>query len=90
MNYFDIRDRLYSNFTHRTCRVLSKGQLHDLWKALSSNEVIGFEKLTEFLTKVSQEIKRSQTQAVNVEQALKGYVRFCLKNRHNFTINVYG
>jgi hypothetical protein len=52
--------------------VLSKGQLLDLWKALSSNEVIGFEKLTEFLTKVSQEIKRSQTQALTVEQTLKG------------------
>lgn len=72
MHHFDIRGRLYSIFPHHICRVLSKGQLHDLWKALSSNEVVGFEKLTEFLTKVSQEIKRSQTQAVNVEQALKG------------------
>lgn len=54
--------------------VLSKGQLRDLWKALSSNEVVGFEKLTEFLTKVSQEIKQSRTQALNVEQNLKGQV----------------
>ena len=52
--------------------MLSKGQLRELWKALSSNEVAGFEKLTEFLTKVSKEIKHSRTQALNVEQTLKG------------------
>ena len=52
--------------------MLSKGQLRDLWEALSSNQAIGFEKLTEFLTEVSQEIKRSRTQALNVEKTLKG------------------